>query len=743
MIMAARRSLFPHAPGLSYRLGLLLAALAVALPLLLAQQVPSTLSQDLGSAPVPNIEGLGQPEQGEHGPFRWSTGPVDMRLQPLGYPTYVRLFVQGVRPPGEPDARMSLSSGGRDLGTFTVPRAPGEIEVRLPLSAIAGINPHLEITTTLFQPPGDRRTLGVVFYRLEQRSGPGPSMPSLWPALALIVSGLLVYQAVYLVGRRALYGLVGAEVWGLSVGLLNSVARPWLVFYSLYFVVPPLLFLLVLPWLRRLAGGPEPDAGEVRLGETPLTERPWPLAIVITVLAVLVMAWHLLAPWVPTGDTPTDNLTWGVAFYGALPLPIQLLGVLLFGGSLLWAWFAPLREHDDPATGEAGRPPPDFASTLRDRWLWVLAAGSVVVFSLFPVQYSEGDSEEFDRKIPIGAIWRERELLDFYLKSKLWLLLRGWLPKPSQVYAVVASLSGAVYVAGAWLLGRILGRTRAEGWVVVFSLVFLGNILLFFGYVESYNLVQVTSLFVIWACWQYTRGSLPFGTAAAFATLAPLFHGSALWWGPMVIGALVLRARQLPHDTRWKVAGADLLQGVGVGLAIVLLMGSIMLIDGYDYERLQTGLSEMGGLDGRTMLPLFEAQSPYERYTFLSLPHVGAIIQEQLLTAPMALPTILAVLALAWRGTRRLVGTVAPFAVLLVGATSAFFYSISWNPDLGPRDDWDLLSLPAIPLTLVAVYLLTRLPYGRPQRLALTAYLAVSGVHTSAWVLLHVLGIRY
>jgi hypothetical protein len=211
----------------------------------------------------------------------------------------------------------------------------------------------------------------------------------------------------------------------------------------------------------------------------------------------------------------------------------------------------------------------------------------------------------------------------------------------------------------------------------------------------------------------------------------------------MLVAALLLRARQLPRDLRWRAAGLDLLQGVCVGLAIVLLMGSIMLIDGYDYERLQTGLSEMGGLDGRTMLPLFQAQSPYERYTFLSLPHIGAIVQEQLLTAPMALPTILAVLALAWRGARRLVGAVAAFGVLVVGAASVFFYSISWNPDLGPRDDWDLLSLPAIPLSLVAVYLLVRLPYGRWRRLALTAYLSVSAVHAAAWVLVHVLGIRY
>jgi hypothetical protein len=721
---------------------MLLSLLAVAISLLLSQQLPTSLTQDLGSAPVPNIDGLGQPEQGEHGTFRWSTSPVAMRLQPLGYPTYARLFVQGVRPEGEPDAVMSLSAGGKDLGTFTLPRTPGNIEVRLPLSEIASVNPQLDITTTLFQPLGDRRTLGIVFYRMEQRSGPGPELPSLWPAFALLLSDIVAYYATFVALRRPFYGLVVAFSWALVIGLLNAVARPWLVFYSLYFVVPPLVFLLVFPWIGNLIRGQNQGYQDEPSPEPLLVERPRAITFGVTALAAVIMAWHLIAPAIPSGNSPTDNLTWGVAFYGALPLAVQSLGVLAFVGSLLWAWSAPLR-HEGRPYASTGPATVGIAAVLRERWLWLLAGAGLVVFSLLPVQYSEGDSDEFDRKIPIGAIWRERELLDFYFKSKLWLLFRGWLPKPSQVYALVASLSGGVYLAGTWLLGRILGRTRTETWIVVFGLVCIGNILLYFGYVESYNLVQIASLFVIWACWQYVQGRVPFGTVAAFATIAPLLHGSAIWWGPMVVAALLLRAIQLPAATRWRAAGADLLQGIGVGLAIVLVVGSIMIIDGYDYERLQTGLSEMGGLDGRTMLPLFEAQSPYERYTFFSLPHLGAVVQEQLLTAPMALLTILTVIMLAWRGVKCHIAASAPFAVLAVGAASIFFYSISWNPDLGPRNDWDLLSLPAIPLTLVAVYLLTRLPHGRARRLALTAYLSVSAVHTSAWVLLHVLGIRY
>src|SRR5439155_7006344 len=130
----------------------------------------------------------------------------------------------------------------------------------------------------------------------------------------------------------------------------------------------------------------------------------------------------------------------------------------------------------------------------------LLVGIGLLLFTLFPVQYSEGDSHEFDEKIPKGAIWRERELLDFYLKARLWRRLERWFPLPSQLYAAVATLAGGVYLAGAWLLGRALGRTRGEAWVIVAGLATIGNILLYFGYIESYALVQVASVFVLWAC---------------------------------------------------------------------------------------------------------------------------------------------------------------------------------------------------------------------------------------------------
>ncbi|HET9496037.1 MAG TPA: hypothetical protein VFR15_17555, partial [Chloroflexia bacterium] len=149
------------------------------------------------------------------------------------------------------------------------------------------------------------------------------------------------------------------------------------------------------------------------------------------------------------------------------------------------------------------------------------------------------------------------------------------------------------------------------------------------------------------------------------------------------------------------------------------------------------------GADSRTMLPPFQTESRYEHYPFFSLEHLGAVVQEQLLVAPMAIVTIVVVALLAWRGVRALGRAVPVMWTLAAGAAGMFFYSVSWNPDLGPRDDWDLLALSALPLTLLALYLLLHLPAGRFRRLALASYLSLSAVHAAAWVALHVLNIRY
>ncbi len=747
---------------------------AAVLPLLVGQQAQFAITQNLGDpGELYNVTGLQAPEVGESGAFRWGGASVAIQLQPLGWPLFVTLHVQGVRPGSAPLAQAGAEAYGKSLGAQEIPRTPSTLEFRLPVASIFSVNPEVTLTSTVFQAPGDQRELGLVYYSVDERSGGFPSLPSGWPALWLGLSVILSYISVRAVlssrtcdrpmvsRRRVDAAALVAVALGGTIGILNATQRPWLVFYSMYFVVLPLVLLLVAPWLRTLRCRRERHgvaAGAASQAPEPVvaTDHARLAASLITILALGLMAWHVAAPAEPSGDDPTHNVSWGVSFYSALPWAVQVLGIIVVLGVIAWAWFAPVGEpasqpetegHAVSAAPQTGRQSGSAVGrawrTVRANPQYAIPFVGMVIFALFPVSYSEGDSNEFDSRISIGAIWRERELLDFYVKVKLWRWLEPIFRLPSDIYQLMAVVAGGIYLAAASLIGRTLGRSRADGLLIAGALAAVGNILLFFRYVESYALVTAASLFVLWACWRYTDGKLSFGAVGALATLAPFIHGSALWWGPMVVAAWLLRAGQVPKLHRWRNAFADLRDGVGVGLGMVLVIASVMIIDTYDFERFQAGMAEMGGRDGRTLLPLFTTVSATEHYAFFSWSHLGAVLQEQLLTAPMALATVIIVLAAMWGSMWPLAKRTPALVTLAVGAASMLFYSIAWNPDLGPRNDWDLLGLPALPLTLLAIYLLLQLPHGKARRLALAAYLSLSAVHAGAWVLVHVLGIRY
>jgi predicted permease len=91
----------------------------------------------------------------------------------------------------------------------------------------------------------------------------------------------------------------------------------------------------------------------------------------------------------------------------------------------------------------------------------------------------------------------------------------------------------------------------------------------------------------------------------------------------------------------------------------------------------------------------------------------------------------------------RRVGRSDPLAwFLLAAALPALLFSLVYNPDLGAAHDWDLLSPPFFLVTVCAAYLL--LARARPARLRLSAaipWLAVSLLHTTAWLVANRLGL--
>ncbi len=134
------------------------ALLLIAIPLIAGQQVTTSIVQDLGTTPdVSSFAGLEATESGQNGPFRWGDPAVGIEFQPLGYPLYAVITVQGVRTAGLPEAQIGATSDDKELGGYIVPRYPITIEYKLPATTLFSINPQITITSTTFQPPGDRQ----------------------------------------------------------------------------------------------------------------------------------------------------------------------------------------------------------------------------------------------------------------------------------------------------------------------------------------------------------------------------------------------------------------------------------------------------------------------------------------------------------------------------------------------------------------------------------------------------------
>jgi len=116
------------------------------------------------------------------------------------------------------------------------------------------------------------------------------------------------------------------------------------------------------------------------------------------------------------------------------------------------------------------------------------------------------------------------------------------------------------------------------------------------------------------------------------------------------------------------------------------------------------------------------------------------LLNEQLLVAPVVLPSLLLLLAarLVWgaalgcpvgaedRHSGRFLIVAWLFYLLLVWV---------WNPDYGGQRDWDLFSLVAIPQTLLLIYFLPRSLAGlRYLSLGAIPLIALQAMHTAAWI---------
>ena len=106
------------------------------------------------------------------------------------------------------------------------------------------------------------------------------------------------------------------------------------------------------------------------------------------------------------------------------------------------------------------------------------------------------------------------------------------------------------------------------------------------------------------------------------------------------------------------------------------------------------------GMGGRNFLPLFAEPGLQSQYRIFSLAHFLDFLNQQLLTAPAACMAIFLV--------RK--SHLGRQTFLLITAVFPLFFTFLARPEIGVFRDWDIFSLPTLPLTLwVATALMARI----------------------------------
>jgi hypothetical protein len=271
-----------------------------------------------------------------------------------------------------------------------------------------------------------------------------------------------------------------------------------------------------------------------------------------------------------------------------------------------------------------------------------------------------------------------------------------------------------------------IGSSRTEKLLVFGLVASLGTMQLFFGYIESYTIICLGILAYLWLALRSLRGEASVWLPASVLALTHAFHPSTLVLQPSLwyVGWAEWR--------RGHVRGMSALVKVVVpSLLAAVVVLALMEAGGHGLDAFLT-VDFPGGGDHRWFVPLLRTTTRWEHYTMFSRAHLLDIVNEQLLTAPVILPALILVWVLA---RRRVTWSERRVRFLLLAAGCYLLLTLVWNPDYGGRRDWDLFAPSALPLTLLAGYLLPRaLPEAAALRSATIALVATQMMHTVAWI---------
>lgn len=391
--------------------------------------------------------------------------------------------------------------------------------------------------------------------------------------------------------------------------------------------------------------------------------------------------------------------------------------------------------------------------------LWLISAALLLAFFVFPIAHTRwGDAFILAKGIafpdPTLRLTRSWQApLDVALHSELWRWLHeplGW-KDAAPVYRLLSPVAGGLYLLVVLALCRL--PLLQPAWLPYALLTTPGLMQLFFGYIENYSFAAAGVLAYLWLGLTVIEGRRPLWLAATVLALTHATHPSTVVLAPSLLCLGVLQ---------WRTASAGGNQRpvsivLQIALPMVLVGGAtvvFMEVSGHGLAAL-LGDDRPGGGDGRWFVPLFETTTRWEHYTMFSWPHLRDLLNNQLLVAPVVLPSLVGV-GIAWAMQQREVhmrnrrpenvhssvsdppspdhSFSSSLRFLLIAAAFQLLLITVWNPDYGGQRDWDLFSLAWLSPTLLLALLLPKVLHGRSLAGGVAPLLVLQAWHTIAWI---------
>ena len=312
----------------------------------------------------------------------------------------------------------------------------------------------------------------------------------------------------------------------------------------------------------------------------------------------------------------------------------------------------------------------------------ILLAALAAFVALRTANHLLGDGYLILRELDAGILERtQRAPLAFALIRALHSTGGALLETAENTIRLYSYASGGLYVLLCFPVAGALGKNPREKSIALAFLLTGGYLQLFFGYVETYPLCMPGILLYLLLGLRVLENRMSIYVPALFLSLLVNLHFALLLLFPSLI---VLAYRSHRNIQACAPPWKNRLTTVAILSFFPASAVLFFCLPGIDPV---TYLSRMGKSH---LLPVLSEPGFHEPYRLFSLSHFFDFVNLQALAAPGAW------MALAMLDKRAFCHR--PF--LLAAAAFPLLFTFLANPEIGAFRDWDILALPALPLTL-------------------------------------------